>query len=153
MRAVRPSDGHLTQLTDGDVGLWPSDCTAGGERLAVTTIGQWHAVLMERDGHGKWLTTDLGPGEGAAFAPDGRRVAFLRREGSLRHVTIREPDGSLQQITTDLGQRSRPSWSPDGTRVIVSRTEASRDIWLLPRVVPAAPVQAGAAKRALEGSP
>lgn len=64
-----------------------------------------------------------GPDEDFApkWSPDGRRIAFMRREPSkdyLRDVYVMNADGGNQtRITSDTLDDSYPNWTPDGRRM------------------------------------
>lgn len=57
---------------------------------------------------------------GPAFAPDGRRLAFLSdavRSGQQQLYVLPTDGGPARQLTRVRGQLAQPRWSPDGTRI------------------------------------
>lgn len=75
-----------------------------------------------------WLTRSGSRDTSPAWAPDGRRIAFLSSRSGNRDIWIMNADGSGQHnLTSDrandcgCGQRYRvfaqPTWSPDGSRI------------------------------------
>jgi dipeptidyl aminopeptidase/acylaminoacyl peptidase len=78
--------------------------------------------------------------DGAAWSPDGRRLAFLRsRDGQQRHrndLWIADADGSgARQLTHDLASIKHLAWSPDGSRIALEagreEGEAATQAWLV----------------------
>ena len=56
---------------------------------------------------------------GPAVSPNGRRIAYIRGDGSDAQVWLMNADGSSQrQLTTSDGEKARPLWSPDGRRLV-----------------------------------
>ena len=63
-----------------------------------------------------------GPGDGSArWAPDGRRIAFTRKQDDRPQVAVIPRDGGEASIVTTfpLGAVSEPRWSPDGSSIAV----------------------------------
>lgn len=82
------------------------------------------------------LTTTLDNEEQSSWSPDGRRIAFKRRDA----VWVMGVDGSgaqaLTETATDGHNSTQPAWSPDGT-LLVFRDNTARapanvaDIWVM----------------------
>jgi Tol biopolymer transport system component len=52
-------------------------------------------------------------------SPNGRRIAYIRGDGSDAQIWLMNADGSGQrQLTTSVGEKARPLWSPDGRRLV-----------------------------------
>jgi Tol biopolymer transport system component len=75
------------------------------------------------------LTQDAGTGEGAfaaAFAPEGRRIAFTADfDGDSDIYVVRINGTGLRKVTSTSVDDSSPSWSPDGRRIVFDRTEGN----------------------------
>jgi Tol biopolymer transport system component/predicted Ser/Thr protein kinase len=87
---------------------------AGGGRLTT---------LVWRDRNGKRLDELASGGEFVTprIAPDGRRVAFARVDGSSTDVWLADlTKGSINRFTFDPGVERWPIWSPDGTQLTYS---------------------------------
>jgi len=59
--------------------------------------------------------------DGAAWSPDGTRIAFTRYVGAAGEIYVMNADGSgLVNLTNDPSSDSEPTWSPDGTKIAFS---------------------------------
>jgi dipeptidyl aminopeptidase/acylaminoacyl peptidase len=123
--------GDVAISADGRRAAWMEKVTGpgvvpGAARLMLTELATGRsrrigagkgALLRERD---------------LAFAPDGRRVAFLSdaaRSGQMQLYVLPVEGGAARQLTRVRGQLGQPRWSPDGKRiaflhVVGSETEA-----------------------------
>jgi TolB protein len=69
------------------------------------------------------LTGISGSNTTPVWSPDGRRIAFIHREGDNSQIYIMNADGTSQRrLTTDPGSHASPVWSPDGREVIFVAT-------------------------------
>ena len=78
------------------------------------------AELRWRDRTGKQLGTLGAPGEyyTPRISPDGRRVAFSRRDGDNSDIWVASlPGTSFTRLTFDPAIDENPVWSPDGAAV------------------------------------
>ena len=78
------------------------------------------AELRWRDRRGKLLGSVGAPGEyyTPRISPDGRSVAFARRDGNNSDIWVAHPAGnSLVRLTFDPGIDEYPVWSADGESV------------------------------------
>jgi len=108
-----------------------------GSRVAFTYHGELNAPLrigvVEIQGGGAVRTL---PGEAVdmfspAWAPDGRRLAYLGQRGDKLRVYIREENGEEREIAdlfprTGLFERQL-DWSPDGRMLAVTNKPAADD--------------------------
>lgn len=69
------------------------------------------------------------------FSPDGKHLAFARKEGGRWILYLRDLDSlALTELTPDVsaGDCYQPAWSPDGARIAFrSDREAGRGLYLL----------------------
>ena len=78
-----------------------------------TRDGNEAVYVANADGSG---VVRIGSGTSPAWAPDGRRLAFVEVLGERAYqITIIEEDGSRRIL---VGGGFHPSWSPDGTRIV-----------------------------------
>lgn len=93
--------------------------------LANLKGGRDDALLRRRDGSNPVnLTRDAAPDGWPTWTPDGRRIVFASRRGSLFALYSMKPDGSdVRQLTFPEKPffDARPSVSPDGRRIVFNR--------------------------------
>jgi Tol biopolymer transport system component len=66
----------------------------------------------------------------AAWAPNGRRLAFNSDRSGEMNVWVRDSAGGERQVTSGPGGDYQPMWSPDGaTLVFFSARGGNTDIW------------------------
>jgi WD40 repeat protein len=145
--AWRPDDDHVLAYVDRrgrvrvvavDTGreLWRSRpmrdrvtelaWSPGGSRLLVATSGSW--LVLGRDG-AVLARRSLAPGfvaDDFAWAPDGRRIAVVRRDGRRSDVVL--AGGRPRLLFSGSGRFGRVAFSPDGRRLLVPWPDA--DQWL-----------------------
>ena len=104
----------------------------------------WYAicVIHENGTEARRLTSGV-PATDPAWSPDGRKIAFTRREDVGEFSTYSEDDvfvmdsdgGGQNQLTKEVeGQHAgQPEWSPDGQEIVFMRGEA------VPTTLPARP--------------
>lgn len=75
------------------------------------------------------LTDNMAQDSGAAWSPDGSKVAFER--GS--EIWVMNSDGTKQtRLTSNAIIDSNPTWSPDGSQIaFVSERDGDLDIWTM----------------------
>jgi dipeptidyl aminopeptidase/acylaminoacyl peptidase len=92
--------------------------------------GDIYVVRANGDGISN-LTDSLPLDSNPSWSPDGRRIAFMRKQNRRvrARLFVMNADGSAQTNLLTIGDAySRPSWSPDGTRLAYS--------WLTACIVP-----------------
>ena len=84
---------------------------------------------VEPDGTGVLrLTTSRDYEDDPAWSPNGRRIAYIRRQ----EVWVMDADGSDQHRVTHMkDDLADPSWSPDGRRLIFVTIDRARDVWTI----------------------
>ncbi len=127
-------DGKNAQrITNGDVNVLPTLIPGGG--VAFTSYRSKKPFLfVARGGEPTLLISKGSMVTGAAFSPDGKRVAVSVSEGENAEIFIGNADGSgLSKITdTKFFLNTSPSWSPDGKRLtFVSNRAGSPQIYLM----------------------
>ena len=99
---------------DGKFLAWSSD--RGGQLLDI-----W--IRDMSNGQIQRLTRTEGSAMGAAWSPDGKRIAFLNVDGVWRRASVNVVEiatGEVKQIHAPLFGPGNPTWSKDGQRVIIA---------------------------------
>ena len=81
------------------------------------------------------LTENFGLGlgdRGAAWAPNGRQIAFYSDRAGNDNLYLVNWDGTaMRQLTSNKADDSQPSWSPDGwTLVFLSDRSSYTELWM-----------------------
>src|SRR5262249_9082025 len=64
----------------------------------------------------------------AAFAPDGRSLAFISTQDGNHELYATTIDGAMpRRLTEEFAMDDHPAWSPDGTQVVFSSTRQPSD--------------------------
>ncbi|MDQ4097680.1 MAG: hypothetical protein M3144_07420 [Actinomycetota bacterium] len=111
------SPAHPTWSGDGQTIAFESTEPATGGR-------EIYAVRVE-DGTLQRLTWDSGATTAStqpAFSPDGSQIAFVRVDGSSRHLVVMAADGSDGR-SVGGGGAANPAWSSDGARLAYNATD------------------------------
>lgn len=83
--------------------------------------GNEEIYVMNPDGSGQTrLTFDSDEDTDPAWSPDGRRIAFTKRQ----QIFVMNADGSGATQLTSQGFNENPAWSPDGLKIAF---QSSRD--------------------------
>jgi len=99
---------------DGRFLAWSTD--RGGQLLDI-----W--VRDMSNGQVRRLTSTEGSAMGAAWSPDGKRIAFLNVDGVWRRASVNIVEmatGEVKQIHAPLFGPGNPTWSKDGERVVIA---------------------------------
>ena len=105
-------------------GTWLSpDLSPDGAQIAFELLGDLY-VVASNGGQAKPIATGMPFASQPAFAPDGRRIAFLSDRLGPEDVWTSNADGSdPRPVTHFTGDTilTSPSWSADGRTIFVSR--------------------------------
>ena len=99
------------------------DAEEGGEYIAL-----W--LLSLETGAARQFTTGLARDFGAAWSPDGSRIAFLSTRAGAPQVYLMPVDGGEARALTALSQGvgGPPVWSPDGRSLAFTAVPASEAV-------------------------
>jgi Tol biopolymer transport system component len=123
----------------------PQGGSSGLVALTRVDAGQSHIMLVDPSGRSR--PRDLGPGWGASWSPDGRKLVFTYEVnldstyaggvgaligrglgGGLERTFVMNADGSgrhllaMPWLSSARFEDSGPAWSPDGSRIAFTRT-------------------------------
>ena len=105
-------------------GTWLSpDLSPDGRQIAFELLGDLY-VIDANGGAARPIATGMPFNSQPAFAPDGKRIAFLSDRRGPEDVWTSKLDGSdAQPVTHFVGDAilTSPSWSADGRTIFVSR--------------------------------
>lgn len=106
------------RITNGDVNVLPVLVPGGG--VAFTSYRSRKPFLfVSKGGEPTQLIARGSMVTGAAYSPDGKRVAVSVSEGENAEIFVANADGSgIMKITdTKFFLNTSPTWSPDGKRI------------------------------------
>jgi hypothetical protein len=141
---VRLADGDFREPPCSDFSLAPSWSPApleGGTAGAAIVYADEHGLrLQSEDETVSFLLTHDSRDTGPAWSPDGKQVAFTRRQHDHWEVYVVDADGRNLKRLTDtpqqpngtLGNSAAPAWSPDGHYLAFLTDRSGRwAIWLM----------------------
>ncbi|MBX3029738.1 MAG: PD40 domain-containing protein [Chloroflexi bacterium] len=118
-----------------DIPSWRPD--RGAVAFAARQAGSEDNDIHEVDiatGEIRPLVVRAGQQDGPSYAPDGRRLAYISRDGDAEydiHV-LDLTTGVDRRLTTDPARDSTPEWSPDGERLAFRRvTDGVSQLWVM----------------------
>src|SRR3989442_14121999 len=122
-----PVGGKPANITkDAALDTDPSWSPDGTQLAYSSDKDSEHLQLWIRDmksGHSRRVTNLTTQPQGAAWSPDGRRIAFFNVDGMWRVAQISVLDvasGTVTKVHDELAQPGSPTWSPDGTRLALA---------------------------------
>jgi TolB protein len=92
------------------------------------------ALFAMQPRSGDRLLLQSGGGEqGAAYSPDGTKIAFMNNYDGDYEICVMNADGTgTRQLTKNSSFDGYPSWSPDGTKIaFASNRDGDVDIWVM----------------------
>lgn len=127
-------DGKNQQrITNGDVNVLPALIPGGG--VAFTSYRSKKPFLFTAKGSEiQQIVAKGSMVTGAAFSPDGKRLAVSVSEGENAEIYVGGADGSnLTKVTdTKFFLNTSPTWSPDGKRLaFVSNRAGNPQIYVM----------------------
>jgi TolB protein len=127
-------DGKNPQrMSQGDVNVLPVLIPGGGVAFTTYKFKKPH-LYASRGAELTPLVTKGAMVTGAAFSPDGKRLAVSISEGENAEIYVANADGSdLSKVTdTKFFLNTSPTWSPDGKRLaFVSNRAGSPQIYAM----------------------
>jgi TolB protein len=122
-------------LGTGGINLLPT-VLPDGSGVAYTTYRRGKPeIFIQKPGTTPTPLISLGQmATGAAYSPDGARVAFSLADGEGAQIWVANADGSHAKAVTSTPYfiNSSPSWSPDGKRLgFVSNRGGSPQIYVM----------------------
>ncbi len=140
--ASRVSGGARVRLTEDLAREETPRFSPDGESISFTVTGASGgppAIKILPALGGAVLATIPGAAD-AAWAPDGRRLTYIRRgpDGKGSELAVSSTDGSNARAVLSADSRypflRHPAWSPDARTIAIVRGTggAARDVWLVP---------------------
>jgi TolB protein len=117
---------------------------SGGAAPAATTGVNGHLLVASGQRHqmalfamqprgGDRLLLNYGTDQGAAYSPDGTKIAFMNNYDGDFEICVMNADGTgIKQLTKNSAIDGFPTWSPDGRRIaFASNRDGDDDIWVM----------------------
>ncbi|MBE1486356.1 cell wall-binding repeat-containing protein [Plantactinospora soyae] len=116
---ISPQDGRHYLAPDsgpGSLFVYQTQADSGGVPSGTPDVGVFDPNTD--DGFQTILSNASNP----AMAPNGKKVAFIRSDGTRNQVWVANIDGSnVVQVTSNAANHDNPVWSPDGNTVAFSQ--------------------------------
>lgn len=110
---ISPQDGfHYLAPDSGpdETFVYQRQANSGGTPTGQPQVGVFTAESGFR--------TILDNASNPAMAPNGKKVAFIRSDGTYDQVWVANIDGSnVVQVTANATNHDHPTWSPDGSTI------------------------------------
>jgi TolB protein len=108
--------------------------TPGTNGHLLVASGHRHemALFTMQPRNGDRQLLQFGNEQGAAYSPDGTKIAFMNNYDGDYEICIMNADGTgTKQLTKNSSFDGYPSWSPDGTKIaFTSNRDGDLDIWV-----------------------
>lgn len=135
---VNPNDGTFWEpLPNADLSQTP-DWSPAGDQIVFN--GMYGLQVQSADGKESYkLTTDW-TDTTPAWSPDGKKVAFIRRQHDHWEIWVVDADGRNARRLTNTpalpdgtaGSSVSPAWSPDGQYIAFLTNQTGRwEIWVM----------------------
>ena len=122
---VMDADGsNQIPLTDG--GRWEQSPVWSSDGARIAYLSDNSVGIVDSDGNNPTPTPTGGAfwDGGVSWSPDGKRLAFARRDGTGSSIVIVEIEGLTEETVTDAdGWDTMPRWSPDGQKLLFTRQQ------------------------------
>ncbi|MFO0594160.1 MAG: DPP IV N-terminal domain-containing protein [Myxococcaceae bacterium] len=125
---------NAIRITNGDVNVLPTLAPGGGVAFTSYRSKKPFLFIARGSGEPQQLVAKGSMVTGAAFSPDGKRLAVSISEGENAEIYVGAADGSgLSKVTdTKFFLNTSPSWSPDGKRLaFVSNRAGNPQIYVM----------------------
>ncbi|GAA2459401.1 hypothetical protein GCM10010191_94550 [Actinomadura vinacea] len=138
-----PGQAAPVTLLPGDAcDTLPERSPADRNKVAFTRTagGRTEAWVMNADGGDAQRVTGGLSGGRVTWSPDGRQLAFMRRDGGVRQIyaiTIGETEP--RRLTNDPADKDDPMWSSTGRLAFWSKRAGTEQIYTLDPRNPSAP--------------
>ena len=108
--------------------------TPGTNGHLLVASGHRHemSLFAMQPRNGDRMLLQYGNEQGAAYSPDGTKIAFMNNYDGDYEICVMNADGTgAKQLTKNSSFDGYPSWSPDGTKIaFTSNRDGDLDIWV-----------------------
>jgi dipeptidyl aminopeptidase/acylaminoacyl peptidase len=134
---VQPIDGTYYEPPSPQISLAPTWSPTADQ---VVFDGEQGLVIQTLDGEVSYALTSDARDTGPVWSPDGKKVAFVRRQHDHLEVYVVDADGrNLTRLTTTPerpdgtpGNSAGPAWSPDGRHIAFYTDRTGKwEIWVM----------------------
>jgi len=125
-----PEEARLAPLTSNFRDAYPQWAPSGDRILFSNEGSLWEADL---NGDVQLLRAGV---SGAAYSPDGQRLAYFARDGAMYKLFVvpHTGGGEPRLLLSDIGGAGEVSWGPDGNRLVFKASEVKKqpgNLWII----------------------
>ena len=104
-----------------------------GHLLVATGHRHDMALFAMQPRNGDRLLLNYGTDQGAAYSPDGTKIAFMNNYDGDFEICVMNADGTgIKPLTKNSAIDGYPTWSPDGRKIaFASDRDGDDDIWVM----------------------